>query len=331
MQVIGKRHFGRKAVAPGGGGGRSPSRELFDTLLLWKARVPLDDAGNATVEVPLNDSLTSFRIVAVASSGAGLFGTGEATIRSTQDLMLLAGVPQLVREGDRYRAAFTVRNASPHAFDVAITARATAAGRALPGIEPQQLSLAAGEAREIGYEVAVPAGATSIAWQLDAVETAPSTAARDALKVSQRVVPAVPERTYQATILQLTAPQSMPVERPADAIPGRGGLNVQVQAKLAGELPGVNEYLSRYPFTCFEQKASVAIGLRDKPRWGALMAALPDYLDRDGFVKYWSTMRDGDDVLTSYVLSIAHEAGYAIPSASANAWSRRSSRSSRDA
>jgi uncharacterized protein YfaS (alpha-2-macroglobulin family) len=313
MQVIGKRHFGRKAVAPGGGGGRSPSRELFDTLLVWKARVPLDDAGNATVEVPLNDSLTSFRIVAVASSGAGQFGTGEATIRSTQDLMLLAGLPQLVREGDRYRAAFTVRNASPRPFDVAVTASATAAGRALASLEPQRLSLAAGEAREVGYEVAVPAGATSIAWQLDAAESSPSTAARDALKVSQRVVPAVPERTYQATILQLTAPQSLPVERPADALPGRGGVNVQVQAKLAGELPGVIEYLSRYPYTCFEQKASVAIGLRDKRHWNALMAVLPDYLDRDGFVRYWTLMRDGDDVLTSYILSIAHEAGYAIP------------------
>jgi hypothetical protein len=43
------------------------------------------------------------------------------------------------------------------------------------------------------------------------------------------------------------------------------------------------------------------------------MATLPDYLDRDGFVKYWTLMRDGDDVLTSYVLSIAQEAGYAIP------------------
>src|SRR4029077_15557263 len=81
MQVIGRRHFGRKAVPAGGGGGRQSARELFDTLLLWKARVPLDDAGNATVEIPLNDSLTSFRIVAVATAGAGLFGTGAASIR----------------------------------------------------------------------------------------------------------------------------------------------------------------------------------------------------------------------------------------------------------
>ena len=37
MQVVGKRHYGRKAVPPGGGGGRARARELFDTLLLWQA------------------------------------------------------------------------------------------------------------------------------------------------------------------------------------------------------------------------------------------------------------------------------------------------------
>src|SRR5262249_15230303 len=84
-QVIGKRHFGKKAIAAGGGGGRSSARELFDTLVLWKPSMPLDAAGNTSVEIPLNDSLTSFRIVAIASSGAALFGTGEASIRSTQD------------------------------------------------------------------------------------------------------------------------------------------------------------------------------------------------------------------------------------------------------
>ncbi|MGB9110162.1 MAG: MG2 domain-containing protein, partial [Telluria sp.] len=90
MQVIGKRHFGRKAFPHGGGGGRSASRELFETLLLWKGKVLLDANGEAEVQVPLNDTLGSFRIVAVASAGAGLFGTGAAEIRTTQDLMLLS-------------------------------------------------------------------------------------------------------------------------------------------------------------------------------------------------------------------------------------------------
>ena len=89
MQVVGKRHYGRKARAAGGGGGRHTARELFDTLLFWKARVKLDEQGRASIEVPLNDSLTSFRIVAIANGEAGLFGTGESSIRSTQDLMLV--------------------------------------------------------------------------------------------------------------------------------------------------------------------------------------------------------------------------------------------------
>ncbi len=311
MQVIGKRHFGRKALVPGGGGGRSTARELFDTLLLWRARVPLDDNGNATVEIPLNDSLTSFRIAAVASSGAGLFGTGEASIRSTQELMVLSGLPPLVREGDKFRATFTVRNAGQRPLDVTVTPRATGAMLA-----PQNVSLAPGQAREVYWEMSVPVLATRLDWQVDATESKAqddASSARDALKVSQTVVPAVPERTYQATILQLTQPESIAVQRPADAIPGRGGINIQMQAKLAGDLPGVRDYFLNYVYTCFEQRTSIAIGLRDRARWTSLMAALPDYLDSDGLVKYWTLLREGDDTLTSYVLSIANEAGYAIP------------------
>ena len=316
MQVIGKRHFGRKALVPGGGGGRSTSRELFDTLLLWRARVPLDDAGNATVEIPLNDSLTSFRIVAVASSGAGLFGTGEASIRSTQELMVLSGLPPVVREGDRFRATFTVRNAGTRPLDVALSARM--AGTALPA---QSAMLAPGQARELFWDVEAPLNAKKLDWQVDAGERnapAEGAAARDALKLSEQVIPAVPERTYQATIMQLAQPQSIAVQRPDDALPGRGGVNVQVQAKLAGELPGVADYLRDYLWSCFEQKASIAIGLRDRFRWNVLMGVLPDYLDRDGLLKYWPILRDGDDVLTSYVLSIASEAGYAIPDTERN-------------
>src|SRR5882757_4369411 len=91
---MGWRHRQRKwrssdAVPSGGGGGHSATRELFDTLLLWNPRVTPDANGEATVDVPLNDALTSFRIVAIGAVGAGQFGTGSASIRSTQDLQLI--------------------------------------------------------------------------------------------------------------------------------------------------------------------------------------------------------------------------------------------------
>ena len=116
MEVIGRRAFGRKAVPHGGGGGRERARELFDTLLTWQGRVALDANGNAQATFPLNDSLTHFRIVAVANGGADLFGTGSTRIATTQDLLLLSGVPPVVREGDRYAATFT-RTQHHRSFD----------------------------------------------------------------------------------------------------------------------------------------------------------------------------------------------------------------------
>jgi hypothetical protein len=320
MQVIGKRHFGRKALAAGGGGGRQSARELFDTLLAWKPRVPLDDDGRATVEIPLNDSLTSFQVVAIASSGAGLFGTGTASIRATQDLMLLSGLPPLVREGDSFRAIVTVHNASErnlHATLFASVESRPLTPKRLPSLDTREVDLAVGETREVAWEVTTPINATALDWRVEAIEAAgdpaPAEAAHDALKVSQRVIPATPERTFQATIFKLTEPQSVVVQRPLDAIPGRGGVNVRVQGKLAGDLPGVREYLGWYPYSCFEQRVSIAIGLRDNEMWKAAMRALPDYLDRDGLVKYWPVLRDGDDTLTAYVLSIGDESAWQVP------------------
>ena len=309
MQVVGKRHFGRKAVPHGGGGGKGGSRELFDTLLFWKARVALDANGEAKVEVPINDSLTAFRIVAVASAEADLFGTGRTEVRSSQDLILLSGLPALVREGDRCRAGFTLRNTTD--AEVKVELGATAAGKALPR---QTLSLAAGQAQEVGWDYVVPLGVQELQWDVSAKTVAQdSPASMDKLRVKQKVVAAVPVRTLQATLLQLDKPQSMKVQLPDGALAGRGGVQALFSAKLGSELPGVREYMAAYPYSCFEQSTSRAIALRDPAMWKSLVEKLPAYLDADGLLKYFAVMDQGSDSLTAYVLSATDEAGYSIP------------------
>jgi alpha-2-macroglobulin len=318
MQVVGKRHYGRKAREAGGGGGRKTSRELFDTLLFWKARVKLDANGRAVVDVPLNDSLTSFRIVAVADGGADLFGTGSAVIRSTQELMLFSGLPPLVREQDSYRAAFTIRNASE--APLAVQARASLAGetggvRATPrDQEPVAVTLAPGESKEVGWDAKAPVGVDALRWTLAAsAKTAAGAMVEDVLSVTQAVIPAVPVRTFQATLAQLDPAFELPVEIPGDAIPGRGGVQVGLLPRLAGELPGVREFMRSFRYTCLEQLASQAVALRDQGRWNGIMAGLPGYLDRDGFAMYFPGLGYGSDALTVYLLNIANEAGWDIP------------------
>src|SRR5690606_10260938 len=74
MQVVGRRHYGRKAVAAGGGGGIMPTRQLLDTLVSWQPMVPLDANGEAVVRFRTNDALSRFRLVALADHGARHFG-----------------------------------------------------------------------------------------------------------------------------------------------------------------------------------------------------------------------------------------------------------------
>jgi len=314
MQVVGKRHYGRKAREAGGGGGRQTARELFDTLLFWKARVKLDAQGRATAQIPLNDSLTSFRIVAVASAGASLFGTGHATIRSTRELMLFSGLPPLVREQDDLRALFTVRNASDAALNAIVRARVTSGQGKAQVLPEQTVHLEPGASQEVSWRYQVPVGAASARWEVSAQGDG-GAQVQDALQVSQQVVAAVPVRTLQATLAQVERTLEMTVALPQGAIPGRGGVQATLQGRLGGDLPGVREYMSAYPYTCLEQLSSRAVALRERSQWDAVMSMLPSYLDRDGFAKYFSMMREGSDTLTAYLLSVADETQWPIPEA----------------
>lgn len=323
MQVIGKRHYGRKTAPPGGGGGHASSRELFDPLLLWSARIRVDSAGRARIKVPLNDALTSFRLVAVANAAIGLFGTGEASVRTHQDLMLFSGLPPLVRELDAFRGGFTVRNASDHGMTVRLSGTVKQAAHGQPptllypkGLQEQTLRLAPGEARLIGWNARAPVDARQLFWQVDALERqwfGLVDGTRDSLKARQEILPAVPTRVFQATISQLDQPLTLPVRLPVDAMPGRGGIEVSLKPALAGNLSGVVDYMKQYPFDCLEQNLSRAIALRDRAAWEGQMQRLPAYLDRDGLLKYFPQLEVGDDTLTAYALAIAAESGWELP------------------
>lgn len=309
MFVIGKRHFGLKALPFGGGGGKSTSRELFDTLLYWNPSVVVDADGEATVEVPLNDSITSFKIVGVAIGGVSRFGTGSTTIRSSKDFILFSGMPPVARNGDAFTFELTARNATSESATVEVSLRSAAQASSASS---QQVTLAGGESKVLSWPMQVPDGVDELRYSA-AVSRAG--VEEDALVVSQKIVPAVPVRTQQSTLLQLDGKSSLPVRAPSAALPGRGGLRVSFSGSLADAGAGIREYMQRYPFGCLEQRASKAIALSDSTLWEKLTSDLSGYLDRDGFAKYFPSMDRGDETLTTYLLSIAHGAQMPLPPA----------------
>ncbi|NYT57502.1 alpha-2-macroglobulin [Alcaligenaceae bacterium] len=326
MQVVGRRHYGRKALPAGGGGGKSPTRELLDTLLLWEPSVELDEHGKAVIKLPLNDAITRFQLVAVADYGPDRFGTGKASIASTQDLQVIGGLPALVREGDQYSATVTLRNATQRAMHLQVKAGYEGQGVPSQELATQELDVAAGAASTVSWDIQVPESnllgeAATLNWTLSAqektdAEPAAAKAAGDAVSVNQALVPAVPVRTRQATLLALDG-NKPPVELPVSVPPGaladangvpRGGLQVSVRSSLAGGLPGVHEWFAAYPYTCLEQVSSKAMGLRSQSDWDEIMRRLPDYLDEDGLAAYFPGAQRGSEVLTAYLISASHEA-----------------------
>lgn len=308
MQVVGKRHYGKKAVAAGGGGGDASgvNRQNFQPVLLWKGRVALDAAGRATVPVPLSDALSSFKLVAVASDGAQLFGTGDAAIRTAQDLSVFPGLPPLVRTGDKFDAVFTLRNGTDK--EMKVKARPVTEP-ALDEFKEQKVTIPAGGASTLRWSVTAPAEPGVVKWTLNARSNKGKT---DTVTASHEVAPAVPVEVWAASLMRVGDKAPL-IAAPQGALPG-GWVSVDLSDSLAAPLGGVREYMQAYPYTCFEQRLSRLVATGDSAAWDSLAEALPTYLDGDGMVRYWPVANSyGSPELTAYVLATASQAGLKLP------------------
>ncbi|WP_343520820.1 MG2 domain-containing protein [Sphingomonas sp.] len=312
-QVVGKRHYGRKAVEAGGGGGGDLSalnRENFQPVLLWRGKVPLNAQGQARVDVPLSDALTSFKLVAIALGEKGqTFGTGETAIRTAQDLSIFAGIPPLVRNGDFYSAGFTLRNGSDKPMKV--TAHVELSPRVATGRD-LTVEIPAGGAVPIAWNLTAPAGFDKLQWKVTAKDA--SGKAADAITVAQEIAPAVPVETWAATLVRVGESGPVAIQPPAGALAGFGQVSVLLTDTLSPPLQGVRDYMAAYPYGCFEQRTSRAIVLGDMGEWNRLSGEMPVYLDGDGLLRYFpSDSLRGSEALTSYILSITAEAGLPLP------------------
>ena len=306
MQVIGKRHFGRKALPPGGSGGRGAgTRELFDTLILWQGNVMTDANGEASVEVPLNDSLTRFRIVAVADAYGERFGTGEASIRTTRDLQLFSGLPAVTRNSDEYRAGVTLRNTTPRVVIADISADLN--GTALPKREQK---IASGESAVISWDVKAPADGKEAVWNFTATEKGKDRG--DALRIKQALQSALPMRTVADTSAEIKGKTALTLK--PDSPASKGDLTVSVARTYGADTSGIRAYFARYPFACLEQRMTRTMGTKDDALWDVIAGSLPNYLSASGLANYYpGDTNEGNPVLTAFVLAGAHEAKWVIP------------------
>ena len=122
-------------------------RVNFNPLALWCSALRTDADGRFTTTCTLPDTLTTYRVVAVAADKDGSrFGTGEGEFTVNQPLIIRVGTPLFMSVGDKLQLPVTLTNNTEAEGSWQVELQG--------GSEPQQVSLAAGASCTLMFEVA---------------------------------------------------------------------------------------------------------------------------------------------------------------------------------
>src|SRR5690606_20588532 len=98
-------------------------REDFPATLRFWAEVPLDGT-STTVELPLADALTTYRVEAIAWTEPGWVTTASAEVRVDQEATVDAPVPTFATVGDGLRVPVRVQNRTTPPLEVRVVVEA---------------------------------------------------------------------------------------------------------------------------------------------------------------------------------------------------------------
>lgn len=243
-------------------------RSDFNPLAVWAPAVRTDGDGRARVDLKLPDSLTRYRVMVVAVSGANRFGSGEADVTARLPLMVRPSAPRFLNFGDHFELPVVLQNQTDAAMTVDVALAATnlhlEGGSAVAGVEKagRRVSVPANDRVEVRFPAsAVDAGTAR--FQV----VAASGAASDAASISLPVwTPATTEAFATYGVLDASGVVTQPILPPSGVFPQFGGLTITTSSTQLQALTDAVLYLVQYPYDCNEQIASriLAIGgLRD--------------------------------------------------------------------
>jgi uncharacterized protein YfaS (alpha-2-macroglobulin family) len=303
-------------------------RADFSALALFAARVPTDAQGHAQVPVKLPDSLTRYRVMAVAAEGVRRFGSGESTLTARLPLMVRPSPPRFLNFGDRFELPVVVQNQTDREMTVDVALRA--ANATLVDGAGRRIEVAANDRAEVRFPVATARAGTA-RFQVGAVAGPAADAAELQLPVW---TPATTEAF--ATYGQIDGGAiDQPVRSPEDIVPEFGGLEITTSSTALQALTDAVLYLVAYPFECAEQLSSRVLAvaaLKDVltafeaeglPKPEEMVAAVKRDVERlrgmqngDGGFAFW---RHGErswpyvSIHVAHALARAKEKGFAVP------------------
>jgi uncharacterized protein YfaS (alpha-2-macroglobulin family) len=336
QRIVSRRVLTPKGANEGGGGGADAGagtlRKDFRVLAFWLGSVVTDATGMASVDVKLPESLTTYRIMAVAGDLESRFGSGESEVRINKPVTLKPAFPRFLAVGDKAFFGAVVTSQLKEAGSATVTIKSLDPGvLEITGGAQQTAAIAGGGSVEVRFDAAGRSVgrarvqiAVKVGSETDAFE--------DTIPVEVLTSPETVSAYGEAGEARPTATETLKV--PAGVLPGVGGLHVELSSTAMVGLAEGAGYLVEYPYGCAEQRASRALALLLAADLGgtfqlpgidavhirdAVQQALGEmrkFQCQNGGFAYWpGDCRSTSAYLTAYILHVfklASDLNYAI-------------------
>ncbi|MEO1857131.1 MAG: MG2 domain-containing protein [Rubritalea sp.] len=275
------RYMGNKGFTIGGGGLAAKMMEMdgeaiqnrtnFDPCAAWFPSVTSNSEGRFSATFKTPDTLTRYRIIAIAHGAGDQFGSAESSFLVNKDIMLEPKPPRFAHEGDSLITKVLIENTSNYVGTWDITLKADSLCSIPEGINntlTQTIQLKAHSSATLSYPVSfINTGETTWTWSATprSIEGQQLTVAlkkqlSDGIENTFNVAYPRP-LLHQADFARLE--KNTPTNLVANMTPiimnGRGHMDLEFSNSLLLEAGGASEYLLRYPYGCVEQTTSSLI------------------------------------------------------------------------
>ncbi len=224
-------------------------RSDMNPLALFSPETPTDADGSASVALKLPDSLTRYRIMAVAVAGDQFYGKGESSITARLPLMVRPAAPRFLNFGDRFSLPVVLQNQTDAALEVDVAVQAT--NLALPLDQGRRVTVPARDRVEVRFAAATEQAGTA-RFVIGAASGAWADAAQGELPV---YTPATTEAFATYGVVDKGA-IAQPILAPTGVYTQFGGLEITTSSTALQALTDAVLYLVSYPYECSEQLAS---------------------------------------------------------------------------
>ncbi|MEY2960089.1 MAG: hypothetical protein RLZZ01_2657, partial [Actinomycetota bacterium] len=237
-------------------------RADFEPLAVYAPTETTGSDGSVTVAVPLPDTLTRYRVMAVAVDGVDRFGSGESTITARLPLTVRPSAPRFANFGDEFEFPVVLQNQTDAALEVDLVVQTSNLG--LTGPAGRRVTVPANDRIEVRF----PATADEVGtarFRLAAVSATFADATSGSLPV---YTPATAEAFATYGVVD-DGVIGQPFVAPTGVLPQFGGLEIGTSSTALQALTDAVLYLVDHDYGSTDGYASRIMAV----------AALRDVLD----------------------------------------------------